>query len=320
MISKKIHSIYLTFAIIVVIGISNITAQTYDKPGTASVAFLKLGVTAKGESMGQAIVASVDDASATFYNPAGLMNIKGSDIILGYTSMPADVNLSYLSAAKRLSDSDVIAVSAFGMNSGEMIERTILNPEGTGRTFGYLDYSFGVSYAHNFTMDLSIGFNVNYLMLNPMSNEFSTHSWSANMGLQYNTNLTGILEGLKIGMMVSNFGPEIMTINESYSLPLKYTVGISKPVNLSREHNILIAANWVKAIDEEEKTQLGMEYNFQNKFFLRGGYKFASELQTWSGGAGFYQSVSDLVLRIDYCYSDFGDLEALHRISIGASF
>jgi len=43
------------------------------RAGTAAVTFLKIGVGARGASMGGAYTAMATDASATYWNPAGLV-------------------------------------------------------------------------------------------------------------------------------------------------------------------------------------------------------------------------------------------------------
>lgn len=318
---KKQKTTYIkTVFIVFILMLSNLNAQTYNKPGTTSAAFLKLGVTARAESMGSSVVSDVSDASSAYYNPAGLLNVKNISSVINYTKMPASVNHSYLSIAKRLSDDDALALSVTSLRTDEMTERTIMRPEGTGRKFVYADYAFGLSYAHNFTMDLSIGFTVKYLWMNPMGSEINKSTWSADMGLQYKTPLTGILDGLRIGMMVSNFGPEVTVINQSFALPLKYTVGVSKPIQINDKHILNLAANWIKSLDEQEKAQMGLEYNFNQLIYLRGGYKFANEEKDLSGGFGIRYKIYQTIIKIDYCYQKFGKLGNLHQVTAGIDF
>jgi hypothetical protein len=292
-------------------------AQTFNKPGVTSAQFLKIGVSARAEAMGQSVASFIDDASATYYNPSGLMNIKNNNLFTGYTFMPANVGLSFLSLSKRVGDNDAFAVSVIALRSDEMKIRTVLSPEGTGQTFHVAEYAFGVHYAHNFTADLKIGFTFRYLHMNQVSNQFSKGSWSSDMGIQYDTGLEGILEGLKIGMVVDNFGPEVKFVNESYGLPLKYVIGFSKPVELNNDNNVLLAFNWVKSIDEKQKAHVGFEYSFFDLLKLRGGYKFESDSETWSGGFGVAQNIYQFDIKIDYSYSDYALLGGLHRITAG---
>jgi hypothetical protein len=295
-------------------------AQTFTKPGVTSVQFLKLGISPRSEAMGQAVASSIGDVSATYYNPSGLMNIDDNDFMASYTVMPAGVGLSFLGYAHRLGVDDVIAVSVISLRTDDMKIRTVLQPLGTGQYFHVADYAFGIHYAHNFTYELKIGFTFRYLYLNMVSGLFSKGGWTADMGIQYDTGLKGILEGLKIGMMVANFGPEIKFINESYGQPLKYVVGISKPIKIASNHKILVGINWVKAIDEKQKAQVGLEYDFYGMFFLRGGYKFASDAQSWSGGVGFEKKIIGTFFKIDYSYGDFSLLGNLNSFGIQIKF
>ncbi len=297
-----------------------IQGQTVSKPGVTAAQFLKIGVSARAEAMGQSVVSFIDDASSVYYNPAGLMNIESSDVVFGYTFMPAGVGVSLLSVARRISTNDAVAVSGMALRSDEMKVRTILQPEGTGENFYVADYAFSLHYAHNYTMDLKIGFTLRYLFLNQVSGIFSKSSWSADMGIQYNTGIKGLLEGLRIGMLVANFGPEVKFINESYGLPLKYVVGVSKPININDNNQFLITTSWVKAIDEKQKAQLGFEYNFNNMISVRAGYKFASDSESWSGGIGIRKNTSLADIRVDYSYNAFGILGNLHRITAGLGF
>ncbi len=300
----------------------NISAygQTFNKPGVTAAQFLKIGITARAEAMGQSVAAFINDASATYYNPSGLMNIENNDLVVAHTFMPAGIGFSFAGLAHRFSDNDVGAVSVIALQTDEMKIRTVLQPEGTGQKFITSDYAFGIHYAHNFTTYLRIGFTMRYLYLNLVSGLFAKHSWSADMGIQYDTNLGGFLKGLKIGMVVANFGPEVRYINESYGLPMKYVVGISKQMALSKSNGLIVGLNWVKSIDERQKAQIGLEYNFNRIFYLRSGYKLASGSESWAFGFGVKKRIMNLLCSMDYSLSDYGLLGNLHRLNFGLNF
>ncbi len=298
----------------------SLKAQTFNKPGVTSLQFIKIGVSARAEGMGQSVAAFIDDASAAYYNPSGLMNVKGNDFVVSHTFMPANVGLSFMSYTRRLTDYDAVAVSVIALRTDDMKIRTVLQPEGTGQSFHVADYAFGIHYAHDFTYDLKIGFTFRYVFLNIVSGMYSKGSWTADIGIQYITNLHGILSGLRIGMVVANFGPEIKYINESYGLPLRYTVGVSKPVEINEYHHLLFGLDWVKSIDEKQKAQIGVEYNFGGFLFVRAGYKFASDAQSWSGGLGVSKEFVSTKINVDYAYGDFGALGNIHRITAKIGF
>lgn len=294
-------------------------AQTYsNKPGMAAAQFLRIGIAARGEAMGDAVIASVDDVSAAYYNPSGLLHIERFDAIVSQTEYPEDISVSFAGFAARLSPNDVLAASAVVLESGEMKVRTVLQPEGTGQTFRTLDMAVGLSYARFITDRLRAGLTGRFIRMQPVTGMFDEKSWALDVGIQYDTGLTGIFDGLVIGMTVTSFGPQIAFVRETYGLPLTYRVGLSKPLSLGGAGNLLTAVNWSKAMDASEQARVGLEYSYRDAFFVRGGYKFAAETeQSWSGGFGVAVPIKDIGFRLDYAYSDFGMLGEQHRVTLG---
>lgn len=294
-------------------------AQTYsNKPGMAAAQFLRIGVAARGAALGDAITASVNDATATFYNPSGLLHVDKFDAVASQTQFPADVGISFASVAARLTSVDVIGVSALLMDSGEMKVRTVLQPDGTGETFKTVNMAVGLSYARYITDRLRAGLTGRFIRMMPVTGVFEKNSWSLDVGIQYETGLSGAFSGLVIGMTVTSFGPQIAFVRETYGLPLTYSVALSKPVAMAAAGDLLAVVNWQKAMDASEEAQVGLEYGFQNTFFLRGGYKFATQnAQSWTGGFGIEVPVREAEFRVDYAYSDFGPLGAQHRVTLG---
>ena len=57
-------------------GLTIVQSQIHENAGTRAMTFLKIGIGAEGISMGEAQVAHSNDLYATFWNPAGLANVK----------------------------------------------------------------------------------------------------------------------------------------------------------------------------------------------------------------------------------------------------
>jgi len=309
------HFRYLVCAILMYLTIPAMS-QTYNKPGGTGAQFLKLGVTARAEALGQAIVAEISDATAVFYNPAGINNIQNMNFAAGYTQMPANVTLSFFCGGFSIANDQTLAVSVLALRTDEMLVRTILRPEGTGEKFEVANYAFGLTYARTLTDKLKLGLTARYLWMNLVSGIFTQHSWSADLGIQYETDLPGVFKGLELGVAVMNFGSDVKYIHEGFGLPLRYTVGISKPFEIAGDSQVVFGINWTKLIDEEQKTQLGLEYKYDNFIMLRGGYKFVSDAQSWSMGLGIVPKIAEKTVMLDYAYSDFDILGQLHRVSL----
>ena len=63
--------------------------------------------------------------------------------------------------------------------------------------------------------------------------------------------------------------------------------------------------------DNEQQASLGTEYCYQEKYFLRAGYKLNYEEQGLTFGAGLNAPLGERnTLVLDYAWSDFGRLES----------
>ncbi len=73
----------MRYILFIVLIISLLTPSVYAQK--YSNAFLDIGVSARSQAMGNTQVASIDDATASFWNPAGLMNIDPDMVQAGFT-------------------------------------------------------------------------------------------------------------------------------------------------------------------------------------------------------------------------------------------
>ena len=110
--------------------------EPFAKVGTYALQFLKIPVSARATGMGSAFTAIANDASATYWNPAGLVDMTRTQVSLNHTWWPADIGLSYATAAFNLPFvPGTFGVSARALTLDPQKERTVFLPEGTGRTF-----------------------------------------------------------------------------------------------------------------------------------------------------------------------------------------
>ncbi len=307
--------------ILLLMGPITLKAQTYDKPGNIACPFLKMSPTPRGEALGAAAIAITNDAGAVFSNPAGLMNIANFDAEIGRTNMPAGLHLSYFSFAKKFGH-HAVAISMLGFATDDMKVRTVLQPQGTGETFYVGHYAYGLTYSRNYTDKFKVGFTGKILNLNMVSGVFDEVSWSGDIGLQYHSDLPGFLTGTIIAVSIRNFGPQITYIKEGYGLPLIYTIGVAKPITslFADRDKLYLAVNWNKSVDEKEKAQIGVEYNFNNILALRAGYKINSGEQDLTLGAGFNTNIGTRQMRFSYSYTPFGMIGDIQKFALGFSF
>ncbi|MBK7369011.1 MAG: UPF0164 family protein [Candidatus Eisenbacteria bacterium] len=111
------------------------SAQIFEKVGTFDGQFLKIGVGARAAAMGGAFVAVADDATALYYNAAGIARIDAekSEISLNHANWPAELSfdqVGYVFHVKKIPGA--FGISARALTMQPMEETTAYQPYGTG--------------------------------------------------------------------------------------------------------------------------------------------------------------------------------------------
>ena len=289
------------------------------KVGTAGMVFLDIAPSARVAGMGGAFVAIANDASALYYNPAGVAWLNSKQFVATHTNYPADIKHDYLAYVHPISPlMGVIGISAtvLWMDDMKVMSTTRAGTEGnwTGEYFTYTDYVGQITYSKKLTEKFSTGINLKVIRSFAELEELMTIA--GDVGTLYDTQY----KSLKIGMCISNFGPDLKYIRESFPLPMNFKVGISAVPYHEPPHRLIVDFEGSHPNHNEEQAMLGGEYSFSDLFFLRAGYKFNYDAETWAAGAGFKFKVSSIGLNLDYGYTDFGFLTQMHRVSLGMSF
>lgn len=292
------------------------------KVGTTGAQFLELGVSARAMAMGEAFTAVVDDISAVYYNPAALTTLYGREATFTYISMPADVGYGFGAIGFPLeSIGGVIGIGAYGLTSGDIVETTyeqgVISPTiaGTGRTFAWNNLALSLSYGRYLTDRFSIGLSVKYV--GEFAHDYSSNGWAADVGTIYDTGF----RGFKIGMAITNFGPDMRFINVNYPLPINFKFGASINVLEQVDHYVTLSAEGWHPSDNLEKYNVGMEYVFKDRFALRGGGRFNYDVDGFTAGGGVRLPFNEeQEIRVDYAFQDFGILTQVHRFSLSFAF
>ena len=285
------------------------------KVATAGAKFLALGVSARAIGMGDAFLAISEDASAVYYNPAGLTQVVQREAMFTHVSYLADINYDFAGLAYPTTKfGGVWGVGFYMLNAGDMDVTTQGLSNGTGQTFTAKDYALSFSYARSLTDRFSVGMTLK-LIDELLDTERGT-GWAADMGTLYNTGF----KGFKIAMVISNFGPDLKFIEEDCPLPMNFKFGGVFDIIRNENHKAVFSIEGSHPNDNMEKFNAGVEYWFKDMFALRIGDHFGYDTGGISAGLGLKLSVSDRKLNFDYGYHDMGLLEGFHRFSVGISF
>jgi hypothetical protein len=127
-----VRSVGFWVTLIIVLCSISLHAQSVSRVGTTAAPFLKIGVGGRALAMGEAYSTQAKDVTGLFWNPAGLANMNGNQILLNHFDYIAD--LSYVFGGVAIPFS---AVGTFGFSISYLgmpdIERTTVQfPDGNG--------------------------------------------------------------------------------------------------------------------------------------------------------------------------------------------
>ena len=310
-------------------GVIKKTAQT-------GLQFLKLDMSARSAGMGGAFVMAGNDATAMFYNPAGIANVKsGFDAFATMTQWIADISYSAGGLAYSLGNLGTVGVNFISADYGTIIGTIVSDVEAGFEETGPLDVgalSVGAVYARQLTDKFIVGGQVRYAYQHLGSSTFSTAEGGTEdienevSGLSYEVGTIfypGLFSSLKIGMTVKNFSPQFKYQEEPFQLPLTFVMGFAVDVfevlGMGGNNSLLVALDAIHPRDYTERIHLGAEFGFMNMAFIRAGYKFNYDIESLSLGGGINYSLGGIGLKIDAAYSLMEDFNDVLRFTVGFS-
>jgi len=334
MTSRSSASIALALPALVLVLASPALAQVRlgdQRAGTTSGQFLKIGVGARAEGLGEAFVAVANDPSAIFWNPAGLASMQREELAISHVGWPGDINYEHLSwvlPARRFGGSFGLQ---FGLLSTNMNETTELQPFGTGRTFNYYDMIAGLAYARRWTDKLLVGAGVKYVRedLGTDVGGPSTNSVLFDIGSIFYLGYGSV----RIATSLTNFGAEMRPSGDyvspytgevrsydGFDPPIMFRYGLAfEPIENERQR-LTTSLEFNQPADNSLRSKVGLEWQWQKVFALRSGYNINADELKFSAGAGFLARLGGTQSTIDYTYTDGGSLGGVNRLSLGLRF
>jgi len=233
--------------------------------GTTTADILKINQGARPSALGGAYTALGDDAYAVGYNPAGLVFVKASQLILFHLDSLADISYEYLTFATAMGSENVFAFNTIYRHSPPIDNQNGNKPVNTD------DLVAGLSYARKFSSAFRAGVTLKYVQ-----STLDTLSGSA-IAFDIGAQLDKLPYGIRLGLAVQNLGTG-MTFNPASSadpLPmfLRFGVGTHQVIDGNKDLNIAVEV--FKPADQDIKMSVGGEFwLFPELFAVRGGYKF----------------------------------------------
>lgn len=347
---KKLIVLHVSLCVVIVF--SQAFAQTDEgqpyvsnvsNTGTTVAGFLEIGAGARAQSMGGAFTSIADDATAMYWNPAGIPRLGRLEATFNYANWFVETQYAYAGVVAPLGTWGAVGTSVTYFDFGEQPVRTIDRPEGTGEVYGATDMAIGVAFGMNLTDRFSFGFNFKYI--NQQIWHETANAFAMDLGALYDTRLPG----LRLGFSILNFGTDMKlsgrdlrraydpdplhygndAINvkyetDAFNLPLKFRFGASYTLNFGANNRLLLATDVVHPNNNSESINVGAEYMAFNILHLRAGYESWMERDSINGltlGGGIHYNMGNaMAVLFDYAWVDWGAFSSVNRFTIGLAF
>ncbi len=298
-------------------------------------------------------MALADDATALYWNPAGISKMDVNSVYVNHTEWLAGISHNFGAVIISLPGYGTVGASVTSLNMEEMKVRTEKQPNGTGEWFDASSIAMSGSFARNLTDRFSIGFNAKYIREQIW--HMSANSFAIDIGTLFCTRF----KDMKIGMCISNFGGSMQlrgrdalihydadpyvsgnndNINahldtEGWSLPLIFRVGVALDVINNPFMCVTTAIDAVHPNDVDEYLNMGTEVVWNKMIALRAGIRhlgnniFAGDTIGFLGSGSFtlgaglnYPLYNTLKIVVDWAFVDYGRLEKTQRFSLSVIF
>lgn len=295
--------------------------------GITAADFLKIGVGARANAMGESFAAVDNDAYALFYNPAGITQFDKTELAIAHSTWFVGLQHDFIGIVYHLDGQNSVGISIVSLQSDDMPVTTEFQPYGTGAYFKYGDLAFAATYARRMTDNFSFGISVKYI--DETLAVLSMRGVLIDLGTFYWTGLGTT----RFAVSVSNFGGQLTpsgSVNlvdgttvssfQSFSPPTIFRIGFAFEPYQDDANKLTASAQLNHPADNSENISLGTEYSYNSAFFLRAGYKINVDEQSYSLGAGVKVDARFALVYFDYAFTPYQRLGDVHRFSLNLRF
>ena len=297
------------------------------RAGTAAAQFLKIGVGGRATAMGDAFIAVADDATALFWNPAGIVQFENNQLTLSHTDWLVDIKHEFIGYVHKLNSANSIGIQFTSLHMKDMPVTTEFQQRGTGEYFTFSDMLLGITFSSRLTDKFSFGATLKYF--DETLDVLSMSGILVDLGTYYRIGIGSA----RFAVAVTNFGRQLtpsgsikrddgslITDFQSFNPPTLFRIAYAQEVYENKNSKLTTSIQLSHPNDNSENLNIGLEYWWNEQIALRGGYKLNVDEENLSFGAGVKTSVSGYDVAIDYSYSNFSILGNVNRFSFNIGF
>jgi len=272
--------------------------------GNRSSSVFNQPIGARVLGMGDAFISVSDDVNAINWNPAGLAQLKQSELSASYAPWLTDITHTFVGIASPGTGGMVYGVAASIYDTGSF---ELVTANTTKTIKAEVDQSIiGTLAKKNFissnNMSWSAGINFKYLS-STLIEEYKAATFAIDAGLLGSTG-----KNTRVGIAVQNVGGGIKYKEETDPLPMTVRAGVSYNVMNNVINKLTAAAEIARYYEGDSHIHLGFEYWYAKLLALRLGYKSGYDIESVTYGMG----VNVKGYQFDY---GFGMTNALENVT-----
>ena len=331
------------------IGFESIAQDGGNNGAKYSNSFLNIGVGARNLGMGGAVIASVADATAGYWNPAGLVEgIQKSELALMHAEYFTSIaNYDYGAFGHRLDENNALGFSILRLGIDDIPNTlNLVDPNGNIdynriESFSAADYAFLFSYSRKFK-DPTFRMGANFKIIRRVVGKFA-NAWGFGIDLAARKDFGPFTVGVAARDLTNTFnfwtfdteefeqafaetgnvipvsGLELTRPSLAFGISRDWSLGESLTLLTETDFNMYLDGKRNALISTEAFSgdfNVGLELNYLNKFFFRSGLKDFQRSTSLSGvSESSIQPSLGAGVRIrnvvlDYAITDLGRVES----------
>ena len=329
---------------------------TIAEEGSHPAEFLSLGVGARALGMGGMFVSIANDATAAYWNPAGLTEAGNH----AFSTMYSDsfrsgqggflnkglVQYSFINYVQQIEDIGSVGVSWIRLGVDEIPRTTFIDVNGDGELgsfqdknangekdpgefyidrptvaeyFSNADNAILVSYARAVNANLSVGGNLKILRQTIFKN--SGNGFGIDLGMVFQP-----ISNFRIGLMIQDAtGTQIAwdtTSNPTFTRKTRLRIGSSYGFSIGKIGHLIFgidAESRQKDLKADQNSEMLVYYGSELRLFKLVALRMGGRGGRISSGVGFRLQFQEAQVFADYAFKshDLGDSQ---RISVSGSF
>ena len=313
--------------------------QGGNKIGTGGASQLLIPMSARNISLAGSNASTASGLDAVQINPAGLSTKGSSEFKVTQMNYIADIDLNAISMALSISESSSIAVWGRSLSVGEIEVTTLSDPNGNGQTYEPTLFVGGFTYSSRLTDRINFGLSAKYYMEKIQRSDASGMAFD--FGVQYLHE-----SGISMGVSLKNIGPDMQfrgdalnvkskpngqnnqdldvttqLLAQKVSLPVIFDISLGYKYELDSETSTNLYTKYSNNDKSEKLLTGGLELQYDDMFFVRGGYESYMENQeNYIFGAAFGIGVQMSSFSVDYGYRQAEFFDGNHVFTIGLAF